>query len=292
MSKNAIPIIPCKIEKETLQNIEAYAEALKKSAPTIGTHGLTDQEFIDSGIFQGAIERLRGQQAASMRTKREFIKHVLDFMQDSGEVKEWKSAENSERHDYEVRMPDDTLCVIETKGALDGNNTNIFQRPPHADEFIIWSLVQNPSSDPRKNAWSGIHTRLSAEILARNIKVDGLVIWDWVCNTVGRPCPKVKSSPEKTTRVANRSLPSPCIYLFPRTIPDPRNNPNPACAKLENLKFLAALHRIFKGDADDVVMVQIQARMEGSELQRKTTFCKDSGELGASDWVTVKRARR
>ena len=292
MPRSERAIIPCKIEKNTLHRIEAYAQALKENAPEIGDHGLTKQEFLDSGLFQGAIERLRGQQAASMRTKREFVKQILGFMQAKGEVKEWKSAEASERHDYEVRMKDDCLCIVETKGALDGNNTNIFQRPPQADEFVIWSLVQNPSSDPRKNAWSGLHTRLSAEILARNVRVDGVIIWDWVCNTVGRPCPKVRTESRKLTQVETRLLPPPCIYLFPKTIPDPRNNPSPACVKLENVKFLAALHEAFKGNADDVVDVQIQARMEGSELQRKTVFVRNGSEIAASEWVTVRRARR
>ena len=76
-------------------------------------------------------------------------------------------------------------AAIELKGCLDGNNTNIFERPPHAHEFIIWSVCTNPGADPRHNAWSGIHTRLSAEIISRHQLVDGIVIWDMVCGTIG-----------------------------------------------------------------------------------------------------------
>ena len=36
---------------------------------------------------------------------------------------------------------------------MDENNTNIFERPPHAHEFIIWSVCTNPGADPQHNAW-------------------------------------------------------------------------------------------------------------------------------------------
>ncbi|MGH2137807.1 hypothetical protein, partial [Enterococcus faecalis] len=76
--------------------------------------------------------------------------------------------------DYTVALNSGKTAVIELKGCLDGNNTNIFERPPHANEFIIWSVCTNPGADPRRNAWSGIHTRLSAEIISRQQRVDGL----------------------------------------------------------------------------------------------------------------------
>src|SRR5271165_934827 len=77
----------------------------------------------------------------------------------------------------------------------------------------------NPGADPRHNAWSGIHTRLSAEIISRSQRVDGLDIWDMVCGTFGRPCPKLESDTTRFTVVGPYRLPPPCIYLFPVTIP-------------------------------------------------------------------------
>jgi hypothetical protein len=38
-----------------------YAEVLKTDAHKLGAHGLSEQEFYDSGVFRGAIERIRGQ---------------------------------------------------------------------------------------------------------------------------------------------------------------------------------------------------------------------------------------
>jgi hypothetical protein len=132
--------------------IEEYAEVLKTEAHRLGLHGLDESEFYNSGLFRGAIERVRGQFSATMREKREFGRHVLNFMQDRGFILDWESAGDANRHDYSVHLPSGRVGVIELKGCLDGNNTNIFERPPHAHEFVIWSVCTNPGADPRHNA--------------------------------------------------------------------------------------------------------------------------------------------
>jgi hypothetical protein len=146
-----------------------------------------------------------------------------------------------------VRMKTGRIGVIELKGCLDGNNTNIFERPAHAQEFLIWSVCTNPGADPRLNAWSGIHTRLSAEIIARQQRVDGVIIWDMVCGTVGRPCPKLAGAPERATAIAHYMLPPPCIYVLPSTIASPRNNPKPVAQALDEVQLLKAFHECLKG---------------------------------------------
>lgn len=152
-------IIPCKQNAELRKQIEEYSETLKIEAYKLGDHGLSESEFYNSGLFRGAIERIRGQFSATMREKREFVQHVLNYMQDGGYILEWESAGEANRHDYSVKLNSGKTAVIELKGCLDGNNTNIFERPPHAQEFIIWGVCTNPGADPRRNAWSGIHTR-------------------------------------------------------------------------------------------------------------------------------------
>ncbi|HXM41699.1 MAG TPA: hypothetical protein VN924_10625 [Bryobacteraceae bacterium] len=149
-------VIPCSQKKELRKLIEEYAETLKTEAFKIGTHGLGENEFYNSGVFRGAIERVRGQFSATMREKREFARHVFNYMQDRGFIKEWESVGEANRHDYSIKLPTGRVSVVELKGCMDGNNTLIFERPPHAQEFIIWSLCTNIGGDPRKNAWSGI----------------------------------------------------------------------------------------------------------------------------------------
>ncbi len=77
-------IIACGLLESTKQSIEDYAEALRNAAPNIGEHGLSEQEFWDSGLFRSAIEKLRGSQAAAMAEKRRFVDDALDYLQATG----------------------------------------------------------------------------------------------------------------------------------------------------------------------------------------------------------------
>lgn len=284
-------IIPCSLSSETKSVIVRYAEDLKASAHRVGNHGLTEQEFADSGIFRAAVERLRGQQAATMDEKKSFVEAVLDTLAGARRIDAWVFEGGGDRHDYRVTMPNGWICIIETKGCLDGNNTNIFERPENADEFVIWSLCQNPGADPQHNAWSGIHTRLGSEIVARRQQVDGLVIWDMLCGTVGRPCPKLTSPRRRVVELRGRRVPPPCIYLFPRSIPEVRNNKNPPCHQLRDVRFLQALHDVFGGRAAEVTTVEIEVRNENGEVQRRTSLSRDGREIKASGWTEIRRAR-
>lgn len=187
-------VIPCEKNREFEAKIRDFAETLKTESHRLGTHGLDENDVYNSGLFRAAIERIRGQFAASMTEKRQFVDRVLSHMQDGGYIDNYESSGSRNRHDYTLRLRSGKIAVIELKGCLDGNNTTIFQRPAHADEFIIWSVCANRGADPERNVWSGIHVRLSATIIAEAKQIDGLVVWDWVCGTIGRPCPKLLSS--------------------------------------------------------------------------------------------------
>jgi hypothetical protein len=70
-----------------------------------------------------------GQYSADMREKREFAQAILNFTQDAKFIGEWEVSGSENRHDYTIAMPSGRAAVIELKDSLDGNNTNIFQRP-------------------------------------------------------------------------------------------------------------------------------------------------------------------
>jgi len=284
-----VSIIPCQQNAELRKRIEDYAEVLKTEAHKLGAHGLSESEFYNSGLFRGAIERIRGQFSATMREKREFVQHVLNYMQDQGFIQEWESAGEANRHDYSVMLNSGETAIIELKGCLDGNNTNIFERPPHAHEFIIWSICTNPDADPRHNVWSGIHTRLSAEIISRGQRIDGVLIWDMVCGTIGRPCPKLQASPELFTHVGPFCLPPPCIYLFPATIPSPRNNPHPTAQRLDEVELLAAFNACFQGDATDVSVVDFTVQYRGSDILRTTRVTRNGVVQQESSPTAIRR---
>lgn len=282
-------IIPCEQNAELQRQILEYAEALKTDAHTLGNHGLDENEFYNSGLFRGAIERIRGQFAATMREKREFAANILNHMQDHQFILDWVSAGDANRHDYSVHLPNGRVAVIELKGCLDGNNTTIYERPPHAQEFIIWSLCTNPGADPRHNAWSGIHTRLSADIIERAQQVDGVIIWDMVCGTIGRPCPKVDADPTRVTVVAQFELPPPCIYVFPPTVPSPRNNPRPTSQNLADVQILQAFNDCFGGRPDEVNHVDFEVENRNADTLRRTRVRRNGIVVQESAFTTIRR---
>lgn len=282
--------IPCQKDPELKRKIEEYAEALKTQGHLIGKHGLSEKDFYDSGVFEGAIQRVRGQISARMSEKREFVQRVLNHMQDSGFIKDWLEAGGQNRHDYSVTLNNHKIAAIELKGCLDGNNTNISVRPPHADEFVLWSVCQNKGADPRHNLWSGIHVRISADIIAEGKKIDGLIVWDWLCNTVARPCPKVVDKPERITEIGSYCLPPPCIYTFPSTIPSPRNNPKPRLRQVTDIGFLNAIHKCFGGDNREINQVEFEASMKGVDLVRQTTIYRDGVIRRQSTPAAIRRS--
>ncbi len=284
-------VIPCQQNAALQVKIREFADILKAQAHELGAHGLDEREFYNSGVFRGAIERIRGQFSATMRDKREFVQHVLNHMQDGQFIKEWDSAGSENRHDYTVIMPSGRTAVIELKGCLDGNNTNIFERPPNAREFIIWSVCTNAGADPQHNAWSGLHTRLSAEIIAREQRVDGVLIWDMVCGTVGRPCPKLTGENDpRVTSLSRYRLPPPCVYLFPATIPSPRNNPNPPPQQLHDVELLRAFAECFHANANDVNAVRFAVAHDGAETVRSTTITRNGIVQRQSGNTAIRRA--
>lgn len=265
------PVVPCEFGSALKSQIEDFAEVLRTQAHTLGSHGMTEEEFYASGLLPGAIQRIRGQYSSTMLGKRDFVARVLRHMEDNGHIDEWESAGGKNRFDYTVKMKDGKTAVIELKGCLDGNNTVIFERPSHAQEFIIWSVCKNESADPRKNVWSGIHTRLGPEMIENSKQVDGLVVWDWLCGSPFRPCPKLLRYKDREVVLDQFKLPPPCIYLFPQTIPSVRNNPNPEPHKLENVSFLAALNACFGGYLDEVSKVRYKVGHQGGATVRTTS---------------------
>lgn len=282
-------VIPCEQDKRLRTQIERFAEVLKNEAHKLGEHGLDEKEFYNSGLFRGAVERVRGQFSATMRSKREFVQHVLNHMEDGGFIAGWEQTDDANRNDYAVRLNNGKLAVIDLKGCLDGNNTNIFERPSTADEFVIWSICTNLGADPRRNAWSGIHTRLSAEMISRNQRVDGLIVWDMMCGTIGRPCPKIDSSQDaRLTEIGPFRTPPACVYLFPSAIPSESTSMATAQA-LDEVGLIAAFHACFQGKMEEVSYVDFELLAAADEQVRKTTVRRGGTVQKESEMTAIRR---
>lgn len=136
----------------------------------------------------------------------------------------------------------------------------------------------------------GIHTRLSAEIIENAKQVDGLIVWDWLCGTVARPCPKIAGCAERTTDVGGWQLPPPCIYLLPRTIPSVRNNPCPKPQSIDEVEILKAFHDCFSGKSQELHSVSFAVAHKERETVRSTVIERDGELLRRSDPTAIRRS--
>jgi len=282
--------IPCERDATVREQIERFVEALKTQAHRLGDHGLSEKQFYESPIFRGAIEVIRGEYSAKLGPKREFVQHVLNHLEDVGQIGGWERDEGRARHDYTVRLNSGRTAVIDLKGCLDGNNTTISERPSHADEFVVWSICTNVGADPELNAWSGVHTRLGAEMISRGQRVDGVIIWDWVCGCAGRPCPKLGNDPAvRRTSVGPFSLPPPCIYVFPDRIPN-GDAPLAEAQPLDAVELLVAFNSAFGGHPQEVNFVDFELAQRGEIRRRRTIIRCDGIQQRASRMTTIRRA--
>jgi hypothetical protein len=239
--------------------IEQYADALQVNAHLLGNHGLSEAEFYESGILRGAIEVVRGRFAATKRDKQDFVRRVLNLLEDAGRIRQWETVEGEDRHDYRVVLPDGSNALIVTKGCLDGNNTSIYERPRDIDELIIWSLCSNPGADLRRNVWSGLRTRLSPSRQREHGMVDGLIVWDPLCNSPSRPCPKLISLGEAAVVIVGQyAVPPPCLYTFP-VLGAARDGTSWAASRsVEEVRLLQAFANHFAAGVDSTNFVEFQ----------------------------------
>lgn len=153
----------------------------------------------------------------------------------------------------------------------------------------MWSVCSNAAVDPRHNVWSGIQTRLSAEIIEHQKQVDGLIVWDWICGTIGRPRPKLQAARGRAATVGQYHLTPPCIYLFPRSEPSVRNNPNPEPHDLQHVGLLAALHKWFGGKDEELNRVRFQVANQGNDVVRTTNIERGGVVQHASRPTPIRR---
>lgn len=83
-----------------------YIRELRQEAHGIGSHGLTAEEFKRSGLFEAAIESIRGTRSATMQEKRAFIDAALSYLRDARFISEWQDRTAQGRFDCRLRLPD------------------------------------------------------------------------------------------------------------------------------------------------------------------------------------------
>lgn len=284
-------IIPCAANQELTTRINDFAERLKVEAHKLGPPELNEQEFYNSGLFRGAIERIRGQYSATKRNKREFIHQILGLMQDNGYIRDWELPSSGNGQDYSVTLKSGKVAVIQVKGCLDGDNTRLFDKPGSADEFVIWSLCTNPGANPDKNAWSGIHTRLGKRIVGNDEQVDGVIVWDMICGGVDRPCPKITSDPARVTEVGPYKLPPPCIYVMESRAMTSVGLVTLPTRSINDVEVLSAFHNCFHGRDAEVNYVVYETAMTKGGFSQTTRIFRNGEQLRASKSTPSRRPR-
>ncbi|MDE2791997.1 MAG: hypothetical protein OXI81_16450 [Paracoccaceae bacterium] len=212
-------------------------------------------------------------------------------MQDVGFITEWEFDGETNRHNYAVSLEAGRTAITELKGCLDGNNTNIFERPSNANEFIIWSICTNTAADLRHNACTGIHIRQSAESISREQCVDGMVIWDIVCGTIGGPCPKSVAGADRETIVGTYSLPPPRLYVPPSKNPSLRNYPLRGRKRLSDVQILRAFNDCFQCMPKAIKYASIDVAHRGADTFRTPRIVRDDALQRDFDLSAIRRSQ-
>jgi hypothetical protein len=259
-------------------------------------------------LLRAAIESMRGTTSATGTDKRRFIGAVLQYCQQRRVINSWSFIGSGGRQDYRITLPDQTQVAVEAKGCPDGNNTNIWDRPSWADEFIVWSLCpESLAHDPGKGVWSGVATRLLPKVAAEHKVVDAFIFWDGRCGTALRRCPKdfgahgsLRSLATDLESQAGKDdwVPPPCVYLFPKSWPTIPHNLQPSVHTVSSCKFVQALFTAFnvpQGEVDNYThsaYVKAKGTSRGTEIQiTAVSRCWPDGNerVRTGQWKEVKR---
>jgi hypothetical protein len=275
---------------------------LPSHAPSLVANlGLLPNDF--PLYFNAAIQSIRGTSAASTSDKKRFLESILERMREVGVVRTWEFFGTKGRQDYKIVLSSGRVVAIESKGCPDGNNLNIWERPAWAEEFIVWSQCpQSLAKAPGEGIWSGIATRLLTKVAVEGERVDAFIFHDGQCGAAGRPCWKHHgregwrlAATDIPAADGRNWLPAPCVYLFPRTVANPRTNRKPALHSLDTCHFARALLEAFgvpKGEWSRYThWASIELRQDEEGIHKRVAIGHQLGgpSVVESQWTKLKR---
>lgn len=76
---------------------------------------------------------------------------------------------------------------------------------------------------------------------------------------------------------------------MPATIPSPRNNPNPAPQRLQDVEILQAFANCFQARDNEVNYVRFAVAHEGADTVRSTTISRDGDVQRQSNMTAIRR---
>jgi len=100
---------------------------------------------------------------------------------------------------------------------------------------------------------------------------------------------ELRADPSRITVVSHYRLPPPCIYVFPATVPSPRNNPRPVSQNLADVQILQAFQECFGGRADEVNHVDFEVEHRNEDTMRKTRVRRGGEIVQESAFTSIRR---
>ncbi|MGH9325845.1 MAG: hypothetical protein ACRD2B_04050 [Terriglobia bacterium] len=215
-------ILPCVHEQTALDQINPTIDLLRnldnRCPDVLRSAGVVPEDYHPKRIFRSAVETIRGSFIASSLTQRhQMVAGVLSRLVANRKIAAFEPTQKATRHDFTIILTDRprVAAALDVKGG-EGNSITITERPPWAQEFVMWchldgSIINQPSQ--------GVHSivvnRLANDLMRRGKLVDAIFFKDQLCGSPLRRCPKYRGS------VENDQI-SPDVFLMPRERPTPQ----------------------------------------------------------------------
>ena len=86
------------------------------------------------------------------------------------------------------------------------------------------------------------------------------------------------------------SLPPPCLYVLPATIPSPRNNPSPPPQALADVQIMQAFNDCFGCVEAEINYVSFDVEHQGRDTVRTTRIRRDGAIQRESNPTAIRRS--
>ena len=245
-----MPILPCQHDAGAIKQIEPTKHLLTKMdeehPEVLKGAGVDPRDYHGKLVFRSAVESIRGTYIASSLPQRHgMVADTLSRVESKGAIEGFEPMGAKARYDFVVYFSKSpkVCAALEVKGG-EGNSVNISDRPPWAEEFVVWCHLDGAIvNQPEHGAGQIIFNRITNELVTRGKRVDAVMVKDAICGTSLRPCPKYSGS------MNPRSI-APDVFLFPQSQPT-SSVPSPPVHTEKTLRLPFAILDSFGVNAKD-----------------------------------------
>ncbi len=232
----AMPILPCAHDPDAIRQIDSTKTLLremdKRYPDVLLAEGVRPVDYHAKLVFRSAVESIRGTYIASSQPARhKMVADVLERLCGTGKISGFKTMGSKKRYDFVVEFSSKpkVCAALEVKGG-EGNSINISDRPPWAEEFVLWCHLDGAIvNQPTHGIGQIIFNRVTKELVERKKLADAILVKDAICGTPLRPCPKYAET------VALENI-APDVYLLPQSVPT-ASDPRPPVHTQKNLRL-------------------------------------------------------